>query len=78
MDEILELKGISFIWDGVKVRKNLSKHGVSFEQAAEVFFDPFLRVIDASPNNEIRDAVIGMDKPGIFYTSFISLSKQTR
>ena len=62
MDEIFELKGLSFVWDSVKVRKNLSKHGVSFAQAAEVFFDPFLRIIDASPDDEIRDAVIGMDE----------------
>ena len=62
MDEIFELKGISFVWDSAKVRKNLLKHGVSFEQAVEVFFDPFLRVIDASPDDEIRDAVIGMDE----------------
>ena len=40
---------------------NLSKHQVSFEQAADVFFDPFFRVIDASPDTESRDAVIGMD-----------------
>ena len=62
MDEIFELKGISFVWDSAKVQKNLLKHGVSFEQAVEVFFDPFLRVIDASPDDEIRDAVIGMDE----------------
>lgn len=34
---------------------------VRFEQAAEVFFDPFLRMVDASRNDEARDAVIGYD-----------------
>jgi len=54
---------ISFIWDKEKAQKNISKHdGISFEQATDVFFDPFLKVVDASRNNEARDAVIGMDK----------------
>lgn len=62
MDERFELNGISFIWDAAKAQSNVSKHRVSFEQAAEVFFDPFLRVVDASPEEEARDAVIGMDE----------------
>ena len=62
MDEHNELKGISFVWDRAKAQRNLSKHGISFEQAAEVFFDPFLRITDASPEDEARDAVIGMDE----------------
>jgi len=31
------------------------------KQAVEVFFDPFFRVKDASPETESRDAIIGMD-----------------
>ncbi len=61
MDKRYELNGIMFIWDEAKARKNLSKHEIAFEQAIEVFFDPFFRVIDASPETEVRDAVIGMD-----------------
>ncbi|WP_304438837.1 BrnT family toxin [Geminocystis sp. NIES-3709] len=39
------------------------KHkGITFERATEVFFDPFLVVVNASRNYEARDAVIGMDK----------------
>jgi uncharacterized DUF497 family protein len=54
--------GICFIWSEEKAEKNQLKHdGISFEQAADTFFDPFLKVADASRNNEIRDAVIGMD-----------------
>jgi uncharacterized DUF497 family protein len=62
MDEHYELKGISFVWDRAKAQRNLSKHGVSFEAAAEVFFDPFLRVTDASADEEARDAIVGMDE----------------
>ena len=29
-----------FEWDDAKAAANLSKHGVSFEEAAEVFYDP--------------------------------------
>jgi uncharacterized DUF497 family protein len=63
MDTDFELNGIRFVWDEAKARRNSAKHdGVGFEQAAEAFFDPFLRVVDASRGGENRDAVIGMDK----------------
>ena len=43
--------------------QNPLKHeDITFEQAAEAFFDPFLVVVDASRNHESRDAIIGMDK----------------
>ena len=40
---------------------NLRKHGIPFEQAAEAFFDSFLKLVDASRREEARDAIIGMD-----------------
>jgi len=63
MDNCYTLKGIVFVWDQDKAGKNTVKHdGVSFEQAAEAFFDPFLRIMDASSNKETREAIIGRDK----------------
>lgn len=62
MDERYELKGVSFVWDPNKAETNLAKHGVSFGQAAEVFFDPFVRVNDAGSEDEARDSAIGMDE----------------
>ena len=62
MDEQFELYGICFVWSQTKAQENLRKHGVAFEQAAEAFFDPFLRVVDASSDDEARDAIIGMDE----------------
>ena len=62
MDVQFELNGINFFWNREKARTNLAKHDVSFEQAAEAFFDPFFRVVDASSEDEARDAVIGMDR----------------
>jgi uncharacterized DUF497 family protein len=35
--------------------------GIDFTRAATVFFDPFLRVVDATRNDEAREAVIGFD-----------------
>ncbi len=63
MDQQFILHEITFIWNQEKARQNPLKHeGVTFEQAAEAFFDPFLVVVDASRNYEARDAIIGMDK----------------
>ena len=62
MDEQFELHKINFVWDKRKLKINLAKHRISFEQAAEVFFDPFIKIVDASRNQEVRDAIIGMDK----------------
>ena len=62
MDTRLVLQGITFIWDENKARENPRHHdGITFEQAAAAFFDPFLKVVDASRNEEARDAIIGMD-----------------
>lgn len=38
--------GLTFEWDEKKARKNLKKHGVSFEEAATVFGDPLSLTID--------------------------------
>lgn len=62
MDQKFELNGIVFVWSQEKAQTNLSKHKVAFEQAAEVFFDPFLMVTDASVDDESRDAIIGLDE----------------
>ena len=62
MNVYFALDGISFVWDDKKARNNPSKHdGITFQQAAEAFFDPFLIIVDASRNKEARDAVIGLD-----------------
>jgi uncharacterized protein len=39
---------------------NLAKHGVRFEAACEIFLDPFVRSLDASVNEELRAAAIGV------------------
>ena len=65
MDIRYELDGLSFVWDARKAAANPLRHeGITFEQAATVFFDPLFRLVDASRNNEVRDAVIGYDATG--------------
>lgn len=56
-----DFQGMLFEWDEDKSQTNILKHGVSFEEAAEVFFDPFYQIGDASDDEyfELRDFVLG-------------------
>jgi len=59
------LNGMAFVWNAKKAAANPGKHdGVTFEQAATVFFDPFFCLIEAERNDEARDAIIGYDASG--------------
>lgn len=59
MDNVYRLQGIEFEWDENKAQTNFEKHGVTFEEAAEVFFDPFYQIGNTTTNNEQRDLIIG-------------------
>lgn len=60
MDILYRLQGVEFEWEEEKAENNLQKHGVAFEEAAEVFFDPFYQTGDASVDeNEGREFIIG-------------------
>jgi uncharacterized DUF497 family protein len=52
--------GLRFVWDLEKASSNAGKHGVSFEVACQVFFDSFIRIVDASAGGEQRDAAVGL------------------
>ncbi len=57
---------IRFDWDAAKARKNLQKHGVSFEEARSVFYDEFARQYydpDGS-GTEDRFLLLGMSNSG--------------
>jgi len=60
MDVDFVYAGQRFCWNAEKAQANLEKHGIQFEQACEVFLDPFLRFINASAEDEARHAVIGL------------------
>jgi len=60
MDIVYSLQGTEFEWDENKAKSNIQKHDVTFEAAAEVFFDPFYQTGDASVDeSETRDFIIG-------------------
>jgi uncharacterized DUF497 family protein len=59
MNVSYSLRGLAFEWDDGKARTNADKHGVTFEEAAEVFFDNFARTVDGSVGDEVRSAIIG-------------------
>lgn len=59
MDIVYRIEHLEFEWNPDKAKGNLAKHGVTFEEAAEVFLDPFYVVGDASANHEDRDFILG-------------------
>ena len=57
MNVYFVFNGITFVWDDEKARSNPVKHnGITFQQAAEAFFDPFLRSLmpAAMKNHEMQ------------------------
>ena len=60
MDIAYLSQGQRFVWDPEKAAANVVKHGVRFEAACEIFFDPFVRIEDASPEGDRREAAIGL------------------
>jgi len=60
MDVHSKLDGQAFVWDSDKAASNVASHGVRFEQAREAFLDPLARYEDASPEEEARQACIGL------------------
>ena len=61
MDVWYHLQGCDFTWNAEKAYETLRVRGIRFEDAATVFFDPLLRMVDASRQDEARDAAIGFD-----------------
>lgn len=59
MDVLYRVQGVEFEWNDEKAAANVQKHGVTFEEAAEAFFDPFYQMGDASANAEQRDFILG-------------------
>jgi len=63
MDVYFVLNGVTFVWNDEKAKINPINHdGVTFQQATEACFDPLRVVGDASRNDAVRDAVIGLDR----------------
>lgn len=52
---------MNFEWNSKKAAANLSKHGVTFEEALTVFADPLARIFDDEDHSseEHREIIIG-------------------
>ena len=52
---------MKFEWDKNKAAENLRKHGVSFDEASEVFYDPLGSIFNDEEHSdeELREIVIG-------------------
>ena len=64
VDVLYSIGGLEFVWNVHKAAVNLEKHGIRFEQACEVFFDPLARTLDAGTSAESRDALVGETEQG--------------
>lgn len=61
-----------FEWDAEKDASNQEKHGVSFSEASEAFFDPF-NVTIADPDHSLgeeRFLLLGFAKGSVLVVSF--------
>lgn len=79
MEFVYRLQDIEFEWDENKAQSNIDKHGVTFEEAAEVFLDPFYQIGNASVNNEQRDFIIGYSfEQRLLLVVYVERIQQTR
>jgi uncharacterized DUF497 family protein len=55
-----------FLWDLIKARQNVKKHGITFERAATVLLDPEALSIfdDEHSQREDRWITLGLDRTG--------------
>ena len=61
MDVVYLIQDVTFVWEPRKALANIRKHGVAFEKACDVFFDPFLYPSSSDiRNGEERQRVTGL------------------
>jgi uncharacterized DUF497 family protein len=74
---------VAFEWDPAKAASNLRKHNVSFELAATVFQDPFMKSIVDRDHSEFEERwiTIGLTRHGrllvVSHTSVQTSSDET-
>lgn len=64
---------LQFEWNNGKAKSNFEKHGVTFETATGVFFDPFRVVVedDRFDYGEIREIIYGMVDSSILVVVYV-------
>ncbi|MGK7944648.1 MAG: BrnT family toxin [Microcystaceae cyanobacterium] len=79
MDVVYDLQNIAFEWDANKAQINVEKHGVTFEEAAEVFFDPFYQTGDGMVDSEQREFILGYSLAyRVLFVVFVERNQRTR
>src|SRR5437667_11401705 len=70
----------TFEWDEDKARSNLVKHGISFEEAATVFDDPFFFAYKDPKHSDEEDCyvIIGVSERGRLLTAAFTERGRTR
>jgi uncharacterized DUF497 family protein len=51
---------LTFEWDDSKAKRNLKKHGISFEEASTVFGDPLARTIHDPLHSQEEDRFVNL------------------
>ena len=70
---------IEFTWDRTKAKRNLEKHGVTFKKAKQVFFDPYLIVVeDCEGDGEMRYHALGYAGSDLLLVVHVDRSKEDR
>ena len=72
---------IKFEWDHGKAKRNYKKHGVYFEEAATVFYDPLSATFDDPDHSvgELRLITIGFSSRGrLLVVSYAEKGKTIR
>lgn len=79
MNVVYRLQGVEFEWDANKAQVNIEKHGVTFEEAAEAFFDPFYQTGDATINDEQREFILGYSLAyRVLFVVYVERKQRTR
>ena len=55
---------MNFEWDENKAQNNITKHGISFDEAKTVFSDPLAHIFDDiwHSDNEPRELIVGISR----------------
>ena len=71
---------MEFEWDPKKAAENLRKHGISFVEAAEAFFDENAVDLfdDINSDNEIRYQIVGISRRRLLLVAYTDRDETIR
>ncbi|MGB7207905.1 MAG: BrnT family toxin [Pyrinomonadaceae bacterium] len=71
---------MEFEWDPKKAAENLRKHGISFVEAAEAFFDENAVDLfdDINSDNEIRYQIVGISRRRLLFVAYTDRDETIR